>query len=132
MMAEPPRTVMEFKRQSTGGLSIDSYGDGGFRIDGRWYDGPVLVLPDAVHPWAARSPEEVSIDGLGPILDCEPGVEILLFGLGRGFAVPPAGVRESLAEAGISADPMDTGAAARTYNVLLLESRRVAAALLPF
>ena len=46
--------------------------------------------------------------------------------------MPPAGVRESLAEAGISADPMDTGAAARTYNVLLLESRRVAAALLPF
>ena len=132
MMAEPTRTIMEFKRQSAGGLSVDSYGNGGFRIDGRWYDGPVLILPDAVHPWAARSPEEISIDSLRPILDCDPGVEILLFGLGRGFAMPPAGVRESLAAAGISADPMDTGAAARTYNVLLLESRRVAAALLPF
>ena len=58
-------------------------------------------------------------------------IELLLLGCGRRMAPPPSGLRQALRQAGIVLEVMDTGAACRTYNVLLSEERRVAAALLP-
>ena len=57
------------------------------------------------------------------------GIQILLVGLGREPALLPAPLREAFRQAGISVDAMTTGAAVRTYNVLLAEDRAVAAAL---
>ena len=66
-----------------------------------------------------------------PWLAAEPRIDILLFGSGATFALAPAPLRTALGARGIATESMDTGAACRTYNVLMAEDRRVAAALLP-
>ena len=108
---------------------IDGYGVASFRIAGVVYQGAVLVLPDATHPWEVSEMANVTLESFGAILD--RGVEILLLGCGRRMQPVPAALRQMLRGAGIIVDAMDTGAACRTYNVLLAEDRRVAAALLP-
>ncbi len=67
---------------------------------------------------------------LEPIRAAEPAVEILMLGCGGRFAMVPAELRQALRAEGIALEAMDTGAACRTYNVLLAEDRRVAAALI--
>ena len=109
---------------------IDSYGAQSFRVSGVVHDGAIIVFPDATVAWAAASLAEVTRESLAPVL-AHGGVEILLIGCGRRTMPVPRALREALRAAGIVADAMDTGAACRTYNVLLAEDRRVAAALLP-
>ncbi|WP_169568857.1 Mth938-like domain-containing protein [Sneathiella limimaris] len=109
---------------------INSYGDGGFRVSGVRYEGNVLILPDETMEWDLNSLEDLTIEALQPILDAEPSVEILLIGCGASMAYVDEAVRTKLRASGITVDSMDSGAAARTYNVLLLEKRRVAAALI--
>jgi uncharacterized protein len=109
---------------------IDSYGSGSFCVSGVVYEGAVIVFPDASLPWAARRIEDVTAASLEPLFT-HGGVQILLIGCGRRGALLSKELRIRLKEAGIVPDAMDTGAACRTYNVLLAEDRRVAAALLP-
>ncbi|HXC89351.1 MAG TPA: Mth938-like domain-containing protein [Stellaceae bacterium] len=109
---------------------VERYAPSGFRIAGVIWRGPVLVFPDLTLPWVAAAPAAVTEETLKPVVE-HGGVQILLLGLGsRMCAVAPA-LHAALRQAGISVEPMDTGAACRTYNVLLAEDRRVAAALLP-
>lgn len=110
---------------------IQGYGDGGFRISGLRYDGPVLVFPTRTVAWPVKSLAEVTIDSFAALSAEQPRVEILLLGTGsRIQAIPPV-LRQGLREAhGVVLDVMDTGAACRTYNVLVAEARPVAAALL--
>ena len=109
---------------------IESYGAGGFRVSGVRHSGSILILPDATTAWAVNNPEALSVDSLSPVLAAEPPVEILLFGCGpRLIPVEPI-VRLQLREAGIVIEPMDTGAACRTYSLLVAEDRRIAAALI--
>lgn len=110
---------------------IDTYAPGRFRISNVVHEGPVLVTPDRTVPWAVADFGAVSLASLGPLPDAEPKVEILLIGTGERMQLLPGTVRRELKEAGIVADVMDTRAACRTYNVLLAEGRRVAAALIP-
>ena len=109
---------------------VQSYRAGGFTIGGTRHQGSVLVLPDVTRPWPAESPEQIALDTLAPILDAEPAVEILVVGLGGRFAMVPAELRAALKARGIVVESMDTRAACRTFNVLLAEDRRVAAALI--
>ena len=60
------------------------------------------------------------------------GIDLLLLGCGARMAMVPAGVRQHLRAAGVVVESMDTGAACRTYNVLMADGRRVAAALIAF
>lgn len=109
---------------------IDSYRPSGFKVSGIVFDGAILVLPQRTQAWSPRSIGEVTLASLEPILT--PGaVELLLLGCGRRMVLVPAELRRALRGHGIVIDAMDTGAACRTYNVLLAEDRRVAAALLP-
>jgi uncharacterized protein len=108
---------------------IDSYSAEGFRVSGTLHKGAVIVLPDAIHAWPVARLEAVTLESLAPVLAA--GARILLLGCGRHMAPMPAALRQALREAGVVVDAMDTGAACRTYNVLLAEDRRVAAALLP-
>lgn len=109
---------------------IQAYGAGGFRIDGVRHEGSVLVFPERTLPWAAVSFDTVAIDGLSAITAGEPKVELLLIGTGlRMLPIPPA-LRAHFRALGIMLDAMDTGAACRTYNVLMAEERRIAAALI--
>ena len=67
---------------------------------------------------------------LTPVVE-HGGVQILLLGLGKATGAPPVALRAGLRATGIALEPMDTGAACRTYNVLVAEGRWVAAALIP-
>jgi uncharacterized protein len=106
---------------------IERYGADGFRVSGIVYAGPVLVFTDRTVIW--ENPL-VSAEGLAPVIE-HGGVELVLIGLGKRGAPVASALRAALKAHGIGVEAMDTGAACRTYNVLLAEDRLVAAALLP-
>jgi uncharacterized protein len=109
---------------------IERYARSGFRVSGVIHHGPVLVFPDRIVEWNAAGARDVSWETLAPVIE-HGGVEILLLGLGRSTTAVPAALRTALRAAGIALEAMGTGAACRTYNVLVAEDRRVAAALIP-
>ena len=108
---------------------IEGYGASGFRVAGILYVRSILVFPDNTLEWPVSRIEEVTLEALQPVI-ARGGTEILLLGCGARMKPVPPALRQALKAAGVSLDAMDTGAACRTYNVLLAEDRRVAAALL--
>jgi uncharacterized protein len=114
----------------SGPLLIDGYGAGGFRISGQAHKGSILILPDRVVAWPVTDVAALSLADLAPVTAASPTPEILLLGCGRRSAMIAPALRQALRSAGVVIDAMDTGAACRTYNVLLSEARRVAAALI--
>ncbi|MDA8869757.1 MTH938/NDUFAF3 family protein [Rhizobiaceae bacterium] len=112
-----------------GRAALESYGNGGFRFAGMSHRGSILCLPSGVHAWSAESVTDFSAAAFAPVMD-ESGIEVLLVGTGANLVPLPASLVAALRDAGIRAEPMATGAAARTFNVLLSENRPVAAALL--
>jgi uncharacterized protein len=122
---------LDLTRQELAGRpQIQSYVDEGFRIAGARYDSSVLLLPDGAVRWAVATFAEITVESLAPVLAQAADIELLVIGAGRNFALPPPDLRTALKTAGIGIECMDTGAACRTYNVLLAEDRRVAAALI--
>lgn len=111
-------------------LFIDGYGNGGFRIAGVRHEGSLFVLADRVLGWAATHLAEADAASLAPLLAVAGDIDMLLIGAGPRALPVPGTLRTACRAAGIVVEPMDTGAAARTYNVLLAEDRRVAAALI--
>lgn len=111
--------------------AIEAYGAGGFRFAGMSHRGSLLMLPTGVHAWSVEGPRAIDIASLAPLFALPQGqVELLLVGTGSELVPLLPVLRARLREGGIGAEPMATGAAARTYNILLGEGRRVAAALL--
>jgi uncharacterized protein len=114
-----------------GRASIDSYGNGGFRFAGMSHRGSLLCLPSGIYGWdAPASAAGLDEAALERILAEAEAVETLLVGTGRDLRPLSAAVRARLRDAGIVADAMATGAAVRTFNVMLAEDRAVAAALI--
>ena len=110
---------------------IQSYGDNGFRISGTRYEGSVWVLPEQTIAWPVSAISEVSPDSLKELLAlASQHVRILLIGTGKSMLPMPSAWRAMAREADVALEAMDTGAACRTYNVLLTEERSVAAALI--
>lgn len=109
---------------------IKAYGGGGFRIADDSYTGSVLVFPERTQGWPVASFDRLTRDDFAPVLAAEPAIEILILGSGPTFAMLPGPLRRELRAAGLGVEVMDTSAACRTYNVLLAEERRVAAALI--
>jgi len=103
---------------------IDGYGPGFWRVGGAVVEGAVVVSPAGAACWGGWEDAE-ALTALGGEVD------ILFIGTGPEIAHAPAGLRSALDKAGIAFEVMASPAAARTYNVLLAEGRRVAAALLP-
>lgn len=112
-------------------LLIEAYGDGGFRLMERRVEGGVLVLPTGFYPMDARTLADLTPQHFNRIMNEGDRPEIVLVGTGAKMQLLPAAIRQFLEGANIGFDIMDTGAAARTYNVLLMEQRRVACVLLP-
>lgn len=111
--------------------SIDAYGDGGFRLDGVRHEGSLLIVKDEARSWAVTEFAQLSPQSLAPVIEAGRGeVEFLLLGVGARNAQPPRPVREALQRAGMGLEFMDTPTAARLYNVLTAEGRRVAVALI--
>lgn len=111
---------------------IESYGAGRFRVAGKVFAGSVLVFPDRTLPWAVGEAAAITIESLSAVAESglAGGVGVLLLGCGARAAAVPADLRQALKHAGVVVETMDTGAAARTYNVLAAEGRLVAAALI--
>lgn len=109
---------------------IDAYGNGGFRFADMSHRGSILALPSGIKAWPVNAMRELTDEALGPILAEAEEIDLLLLGTGAEIAALPAAFRERFREAGIGLDVMQTGAAARTYNILLTENRKVAAALI--
>lgn len=109
---------------------IQSYGAGGFRIAGVAHTSSVIVMPDQTLPWAVSSFDDISVAGLAPLMSENTGVEVLLIGCGSRMGMPDTEIRDALKVYSIVPEWMDTGAACRTFNVLLAEDRAVAAALI--
>ncbi len=110
---------------------IDGYGDGGFRVSGIRYEGSVLVLPGQTIAWSVEDISNLGINDLAPVRDAAEAVGVLLLGCGKNGALIASALRAEVREWGVVIEAMGTGAACRTYNVLLAEGRDVAAALIP-
>ena len=113
-----------------GRAAIDAYGNGGFRFAGMSHRGSILCLPSGVYTWPPVGPEDIDGAALAPVLAERDGLELLLLGTGPKHQLPANSVRRAFADAGVALEAMDTGAACRTYNVLLAEARPIAAALI--
>ena len=92
------------------------------------YESSVIVMPEALVPWQAAGFAELREDDFSPILSMQP--EVVLLGTGGRFRFPHPALTRKLAEARIGVEVMDLQAACRTYNILMAEERKVAAALL--
>jgi uncharacterized protein len=112
-----------------GRAPIDAYGNGGFRFADMSHRGSILCLPSGIHGWEPADPGALAIGDFVRVLAEAAQIEILLVGTGVEIRRLDPALRDALKAARISADPMSTGAAVRTYNVLLAEDRAVAAAL---
>ena len=112
-----------------GRAPIDSYGNGGFRFAEMSHQGSILCLPSGIYGWDPKTAQQISIKTFQRILQ-EEELEVVLVGTGVDLLPLPKNLLKALADKGIRADPMSTGAAARTYNVLLAEGRAIGAALL--
>lgn len=110
---------------------INGYAPGTFHVSGVDYEGPILVIPNRTVRWNVTSLADATLDSFLPVIEASPKVELLVIGCGRSIRPIPPALRAGLRQHGIVVEPMDTGAACRQYAVLLGESRRVAAALLP-
>jgi uncharacterized protein len=111
--------------------TIDAYGAGGFRLSGEWREGSVLIVADEARSWAVRALAELSRESLAPVFEAgRTEVEFLLLGVGPVNALPPRQVRDAVRAAGLGLEFMDTASAAKLYNVLTSEGRRLAAALI--
>ncbi|MEP4380574.1 MAG: Mth938-like domain-containing protein [Alphaproteobacteria bacterium] len=112
---------------------VERYGAGKFRISGQAYQSSVLVFPERTIAWPVADFSDIDAAALAPVLaesQASDGIELLLLGCGPRMALVNQALRAPLRAAGIVIEPMDTGAAARTFNLLLSEDRRVAAALI--
>ncbi len=114
-----------------GRAPIDAYGNGGFRFADMSHRGSLLCLPSGIYAWPPTGVGDIEEPGpFAPALAEGQSLGLLLLGTGRRHAIPSAAVRRAFEEARIALEAMDTGAACRTYNVLLAEQRPVGAALL--
>ena len=113
-----------------GQAPIDAYGNGGFRFAGMSHRGAILCLPSGVYAWAAMTGDDLTPELLAPALAEASQLGVLLVGTGKSQVFAPRALRQAFEAAGVALETMATGAAARTYNVLLAEQRRVGAALL--
>ena len=111
---------------------IQGYKGGVFRVSGQRYDTPILVFSDHVQIWNFEGlPEYFSMEDFQDLIALSETLDIVLLGTGDKSIFFPQGLRRDLKAKGVDMDVMDTSAACRTYNVLMAEGRRVAAALLP-
>jgi len=111
-------------------VQIESYRQGGFRFGGMSHRGSLLCLPSGMWAWDALTPADIDEARLARVFAEAARIDILLVGTGDTLVPMPEKLRWRLRDLTISCDPMATGNALRTWNVLLAEGRRVAAALL--
>jgi uncharacterized protein len=113
-----------------GRAPIDAYGNGGFRFADMSHRGSILCLPSGIHGWDIEEGQPLTVAAFERVLAEADNIEVVLVGTGANLKPLPADLKAALKAKGISSDPMSTGAAVRTFNIMLAESRAVAAALI--
>ena len=108
---------------------IDAYGNGGFAFAEMSHRGSLLCLPHGIWAWSVTKPAEIDESSLERVFAAANEIDTLIVGTGRDVWTPSTALRESLRRVHIVLDPMLTGPAIRTYNIMMSEKRRVAAAL---
>jgi len=121
-----PNDVPHFPRSAP----IDGYGNGGFAFAGMSHRGSLLCLPDSIWAWDATQPSQIDRYSLQRVFDAANSIDTLIVGTGTEVWIPPPELRNALRAVKVVLDPMQTGPAIRTYNVMIGERRRVAAALI--
>jgi uncharacterized protein len=109
---------------------IDAYGKGGFAFADMSHRGSLLCLPDAIWTWPVTKAAEIDEYTLSRIFAAANAIDTLIVGTGMDVWVAPNRLREAFRAVHISLDSMQTGPAIRTYNIMIGERRRVAAALI--
>jgi len=109
---------------------IDAYGNGGFRFAGMSHRGSLLILPSGIYAWDVRAVGDVTPAICAAILQELKPPGFVLLGTGATHVLPSGDLRKLFADARIGLEAMSTGAAARTFNVLLAEGRDVSAGLI--
>lgn len=110
---------------------IQKYSPVGFTVSGVQLAGPVLVFPHESLSWKADAPNNLLPKDVSAIIERAGELDLCLLGCGNRMTQVDTSVRQVLKDAGVGIEPMDTGAACRTFNVLLAEGRAVMAALFP-
>ena len=108
--------------------TITGYGEGYVMVNGERRSSSVVVLPDRIEQWSAKGFDHLSTDGFTFLKNLN--AEIVLLGTGARQRFPHPRLTAELARSGIGLEVMDLQAACRTYNILVAEERKVAAALL--
>jgi len=109
---------------------IEAYGKGGFAFADMSHRGSLLCLPDAIWAWPVAKPEDIDKASLSRVFTAAGSIDTLIIGTGIGVWLPPPALREALRAVKVVLDAMQTGPAIRTYNIMIGERRRVAAALI--
>ena len=109
---------------------IEAYGKGGFAFADMSHQGSLLCLPEAIWAWPITKAEDIDKTALARVFEAAAGIDTLIIGTGTDVWLPPSGLREALRAVRVVLDPMQTGPAVRTYNIMIGERRRVAAALI--
>lgn len=121
-----PNDTPHFPRSA----AIDGYGKGGFAFADMSHRGSLLCLPDSIWAWDVTDPKQIDRHTLQRVFAAANNIDTLILGTGRELWVPPADLRNALRAVHIVLDAMQTGPAIRTYNIMIGERRRVAAALI--
>jgi uncharacterized protein len=109
---------------------VQRYGNGGFRVSGVDFTGSVIILPDGTKPWPLASVDDLSIEAFSSVLEVASSLDVFLLGCGTQMQLLNQDLRKFLRDGGLAVDTMETGAACRSYSVLVTEGRSVAAALI--
>ena len=123
--------MLEINTPDFGGQPpIDAYGNRGFRIGAIRHNGSLLITPARAVEWPVGSMSDLTPDSFAILANEAADIELLLLGCGPRIEMITGPVRDAVRNMGMVLEQMDTGAACRTYNVLLAEKRKVAAALI--
>ncbi len=130
VLFEMPKGIEIREAHFPGRAPIDAYGNGGFRFADMSHRGSILMLPSGVYAWDVSEGDPLAVEKFYRVIDEAKDIEVLLVGTGKDIRPLPADLKAALRAVNVSSDPMSTGAAVRTYNVMLAESRAVAVALI--
>lgn len=109
---------------------IEAIGRGGFLFAGMSHVGSLLALPSGVQAWPVADFGALTPETLAPLLAEADALDFVLIGTGKSFVPLGADLRSAFTEAGVRFEAMSTSSATQTYNILLDEGRKVAAALI--
>jgi uncharacterized protein len=109
---------------------IDAHGGGGFRFAGMSHRGSLLSLPDGIWAWPVTASAQLTDDLFALVFARADAMDFFILGTGDAPWIVPGALRARFRDARISVDAMTTSPAVRTYNVLLMEGRRVGAGLI--